>query len=699
MAEDNTISREIRVRGMHCAACANAIETQLTKMGAADVSADFAGGTVVYTATQELEHEQIISKIQSLGYVVEGRVGNRTVLSMEQKFLFSALFTIPLAAHMFVHWPLLHNAYFQLALCLPVFVLSISHFGPSAWRSVVSRSPNMDVLIFIGVSSAFVYSLIGTLFSLGSDFLFYETSATITTLVFLGNLIEERSVKRTGSAIEDLSRLQPQRARVISRAGIAEIINEVDATQIKVGDLLLVASGDRVPTDGVIVNGSASLDESMISGESLPLNRSEGQAVIGGTIVIQGSFKMQARAVGQRTVLANMIRLVAEARRGKAPIQRLADKVSAVFVPIVLGVALLTLAVSALVLELPFSEALLRAIAVLVIACPCAMGLATPTAISVGLGQAAKQGILIKGADTFERFAGIKRVVFDKTGTITSGNFKVVKIDLLGESENFVRSVIVALEERSSHPLAKSLRKQFVTTPALALQEISERRGYGMAGQDADGNVYELGSRDLDPALKGKTQDLFLLRNRELLAALTLEEDLKPNAAELIQELHQKGIQIVLLSGDRKEKCVALAEKLKIDLVYAEKKPEEKLKLIEDLEKDAPTAFVGDGINDAPALERASVGISLSDATQAAINSAKVVLLNGDLAHLSKALQVAQLTVRTIKQNLFWAFFYNALAIPLAAMGYMSPMLAALSMAFSDVIVIGNSLRIKVRGR
>jgi len=686
---------ELKIGGMHCPGCASGIESQLKKLGLKDASVDFASQTAYYTPNLNVKSETVASEIEKLGFSVgEKTSGAGFTLSIQAKFLFSLIWTLPLFSHMFLSLDSLHDPWNQLFLCIPVYALGFLHFGLSAIRSLRSGVPNMDVLIFIGITSAFVYSLTGTLLNLGPNYQFYETAATITSLVFLGNLLEEKSVRKTTTAIDELSKIQPQKARRVISSKDGEIVSEIMAEKITPGDILLANSGDQIPTDGEVVWGQASIDQSMISGESLPLNKDIGSMVIGGTIVLQGSLKLKATQVGSLTVLSNIIKAVKEARKNKADIQKLADQISAYFVPAVLLFAIGTLLVSFFFLGLPFQTGMLRSIAVLVIACPCAMGLATPTAIMVGIGLAAKRGILVKGGQTLELFGKIKRIAFDKTGTLTSGKFKIKSLECFGTDANEVRSIIYSLETFSSHPIAKSLASELADSKAMKLSGIEETSGGGISAAGPGGEIYKLGSKRFTGAEQVQA-DLFLTRDSKLIAALTLEEAIKPNAAPMLVELTKLGISYTLISGDTEAKCSALAHQLGIEHYYSERSPQEKLDIISDLERQGPSAFVGDGINDAPALSKASVGVSLSDATQVAIQSAQIVLLNGDLERLVQAIKIARLVLKTIKQNLFWAFFYNVLAIPLAAAGCLNPMLAALSMAFSDVVIIANSLRLK----
>lgn len=615
----------------------------------------------------------------------KAKEAQRLSFSIEAKFIFSLIWSIPLLLHMFLSWHWLHNTWVQLVLCIPVYLLGVFHFGKSALKSLRNKEPNMDVLIFIGTSAAFFYSLSGTLLSLGADFLFYETTSTIISLVLLGNVLEHRSLKQTTSSIEDLNKLQAQTAKRVSSSNEIE---ECDISDLKVGDLVLINTGDTVPADSIINVGSGSFDESMLTGESIPVEKGLGDTIIGGTILTQGTIKAEVSKAQKDSTLTAIIKLVESALSTKPSIQKLGDKVSAVFVPVVLLISLLTFLVSAYYFGLETQTALLNAVAVLVIACPCAMGLATPTAVVVAIGKIAQQGVLIRGGKSIEELAQIDTLIFDKTGTLTTGNFKVDKIETYTDQSD-LKAIIKSLEQYSSHPIARSLYNEFKAEQTLELEEVSEEKGVGISAI-FNGARYEIRSSE------SARFDLALIKESKTVAEIKITDELRAEAKDVITYLKSINIKTVLLSGDKQEKCSLVAEKLGIDSVFAEQTPEQKLKVISELQTNSNVGFVGDGINDAPALAQASVGISLSDATDVAIQSSQIVLLNNNLAGVVSAIKIAKRCFRTIKQNLFWAFFYNVCAIPVAAIGLLNPMVAALTMAFSDVIVIGNSLRLKL---
>lgn len=703
---ENTL---LNVDGMTCTNCALGIKKQLEKKGLNDVNVNFSTGEVLFRNEINLPIEDIKKSINSLGYKVieddsEGHHGHHhsNISTIEKKFYFSLIFTIPLFLHMFFpHHYWINNPLVQLGLCLPVFVVGFLHFGKSALGSLKTMVPNMDVLIVIGATSAFVYSLIGTIQYFGTpeahNYLFFETAATIITLVLLGNVMEHRSVNQTTTAIKELTQLQKTEATKILTDGS---LKKIDAQLLVKDDVILVNHGDKIAIDGEIIWGEATINESMITGESVPVEKTVGNKVVGGTIVENGSIKIRTEHVGSETVLSRIIEMVKSAQQNQPQIQKLGDKVSAVFVPIVVGIALLTFLIAHFGFQITLQQALMQAIAVLIISCPCAMGLATPTAVMVGIGRAAKKGILIKGGSTLEQFANIKNIVFDKTGTLTTGNFKIKDIKIYQTiTEKEVMDLVFSLEEFSSHPIAKSMVLDLQKKATrIVFDKVAEVKGSGIEAFDAQNNHYQLGSSRWLKAGSGENHQIYLLKNKVLIAGINIEDELKQNVKSTIALLHVQNINTILLSGDVKEKCETMGQQLGISKVYSEQLPEHKLEIIDQLVANSPTAMVGDGINDAPALTKANVGISLSNATQIAVQSAQIVLLNHkDFGQVYEAFLISKHTLKTIKQNLFWAFFYNVVAIPIAAFGFLNPMVAALAMAFSDVIVVGNSIRLKTK--
>ena len=690
---------KLEVEGMTCANCAAGIKKHLENKGLQDVNVNFSTGEASWENDKNQDKNDVAKTITSLGYKIKSssKEEEKGLSKVEKYFYFTLIFTLPLFSHMFFpKGSIIQNPLLQFILCLPVYIIGVSYFGKSAWGSIKTGVPNMDVLIFTGSSAAFFYSIYGWLINYGTPavhhYLFFETSATIITLVLLGNVLEHKSVKKTTTAIGDLTAIQ----KVIAKKEIEGKITEVNFEDIRVNDILVINSGDKIPTDGIIISGTSYIDESMITGESIPIDKTTGDEVIGGTIITDGNLKIKATKIGDDTLLSQIIELVKNAQNNKPNIQKLGDQVSAVFVPVVLTISLATFFIGHYFFNIEIQDAFLRSIAVLVISCPCAMGLATPTAVMVGIGRAAKNGILIKGGDTLEKLASIKTIVFDKTGTLTTGKFIVSQFTVLDGDENDVKNIIYNIEQHSSHPIAKSLCNAFQENSSLLkLSDITEEKGISISA-NIDDNIYTIGSSKIYSS--SEKYDLFVLKNKELIATLNISDELKTNTDLVISSLHKRGYTTTLLSGDKKEKCNQIASELGITTTYSEQLPQDKIVKIEELVSSNKTAMVGDGINDAPALAKATIGISLGNATQIAIQSADVVLLNNeDLSQLPQTMQIGKHTLLTIKQNLFWAFAYNIVAIPIAVMGLLNPMWGALFMAFSDVIVIGNSIRLRYK--
>lgn len=699
----------LKVEGMDCANCALGITRKLTKDGHGQVQVDFATGEACFVVSEKSSLEQAIGAIEGLGYhVVRDEQDAGKGITVVHKFWFCLVFTIPLFfGHMlFPHDSFLARPMTQLVLCLPVFLVGAWHFGKSAWGSVRSGVANMDVLIFTGSTAAFGYSLAGIFLYSGHEvhqYMFFETAATIITLVLLGNLFEHISVKRTTTAIRELTALQPQNARRISQRHGEEYIETVPVSQLQPGDILAVNAGESIPADGTVSQNSGTADESMITGESTPAEKIPGSAVTGGTILLSGPVRIKVTRTGSESTLSRIISLVKQAQHEKPPVQQLADRISAIFVPIVLGIALLTFLLAFFAFGISAQQSLMNSIAVLVISCPCAMGLATPTAVMVGIGRAARNGILIRGGRTLEQLAGIRTIVFDKTGTLTTGKFSSLEINPQNGFDALrLKEILLAAEQHSGHPLARSivalLEKEKIR-PAGDLRDLRETKGLGIAFTDSANMSWQIGSwRIAGKEASGTDADIFMLCGDRIAGELRLRDEIRPEMKSIITFFRQNGIRTVLLSGDRKKKCEEVAATLGIDEVMAERLPEEKSEIVAQLSKESSVAMVGDGINDAPALARAGVGIAPGDASQVAMQSAQVVLLGADgLRKLSEAVLIGRHSLKTIRQNLFWAFFYNVIAIPIAAAGLLNPMIAALSMAFSDVIVIGNSIRLRTK--
>lgn len=698
-----------KVEGMTCGNCALTISKVLEKKGATNISANAASGEVNFTTGDSVDVNTLYDVIDDLGYhVVRGEEHEDDNHAHHHShgdnniYLYICIaLTVPLLLHMFVSWPWVHNVWLQLVLATPVYAIGLFVFGKSAVRSLKHGLPNMDVLIVLGASAAYIYSLIGLVFFAGMahNYIFFETTASIITLVMVGNWLEHKTVKSTGSAIDALVKLQPQKARIIMVDSVGkETMMEVESKFVRAGDIVQVSHGDTIPVDGTVTYGEVQVDEHMITGESVPVRKVVGNTVIGGTLVVDGNLKLKATNVGNASVLSNIIRMVREAQATKPPLQKLADKISAIFVPAVLGIALLTIVVNYFFLHNSFTESMMRSIAVMVISCPCAMGLATPAAVAVGLGRAARNGMLVKGGDTLENLKKIKQVVFDKTGTLTTGKLQIESFVSTLTDDNAFRAVVNSLEKHSGHPIAKSVVAEWGGAVDVPFKKVEEIKGKGMQAVDEAGATWQLGSEQwLHTGIDNKGYDLYLYKDGTFVGAIMISDALRPDAVETIAELKRMGYKTILLSGDKKEKCERLGRHLGIDEVYSEQSPEQKNAKLDELLAIAPVAMVGDGINDAPALAKATVGISLSESTQIAIQSANIILSGNNLSVLPKAIRLGIYTENTIKQNLFWAFLYNVIAMPVAAAGLLRPTYGAGIMALSDVVLIINSLRLGIR--
>jgi len=698
----------LKVEGMTCSNCALTISKYLQQQGLQNVKVNPIDGDVSFETPGEMQGDDKITKgIEGLGYKVleQGNVsklnGKKSINRFLRYFLICLPFTLVLMLHMFHSW--LHllwlmNPWVQLALCLPVYMIGMSFFGRSAIKSLMNGFPNMNVLVALGATAAFVYSLAGTLLNYGPGYLFYETAATIITLVFLGNYLEDASVHATQKALRSLTRSQKVMANMIAFDDQhQEVIFPIESTQLKPGDLIIIKSGEQVPADCKILWGDASINEAIVTGESMPVEKHAKDALIGGSMVEDGTLKAQVTATGNDSVLSNIIDLVKKAQGDKPPVQLMADKISAIFVPVVIIIAIITLALNFIVLH-DFTTSLMRCIAVLVIACPCAMGLATPAAIAVGLGRAAKNGILFRNAKSLEAFREIRQVVFDKTGTLTTGEFRIMNYQFMAGTEQEFKQLVYSLEKYSNHPIARSVSREWKIKNDIKWLKIEEVKGLGMKAESKTGDVYMAASYKAATSLTVDDQhNIYVIKNDVLLGWIDIKDELRPEAETVVKYLKSKGIKTFLLSGDRLSKCLALAQTLGIDEVFAEHTPEQKMTKIAALTTLSPTAMVGDGVNDAPALAKATIGISMSEASQIAMQTADVVLMNHGLKNLPTSLGLGKHTFITIKQNLFWAFAYNIVAIPVAAFGFLTPGIAALVMGLSDVVLAINSVRLFVK--
>ena len=697
-----------KVEGMTCSNCSLTVTKYLEKEGNRNVKVNLISGDVIFEKAADKDLEKVIKGIEELGYTVktdksvDRPTKRRFFKSHLQRFLFCAVFTLPLMLHMaerWVHIEWIMNPWVQLALCIPVYIVGMDFFGRSAFNSIKNGMPNMNVLVAVGATAAFVYSLIGAVIFSDPKYLFFETAAAIITLVFLGNYLEDASIESTQRSLNKLAKSQKVVANMIAfNEKYEEVVFPVDNETLRPGDLVLIKSGEQVPADCKVLSGNGSVNESIITGESLPVEKGPKDKLVGGSILVEGIIKAQVTADANHSVLANIVNLVKQAQGEKPPVQLLADKISAVFVPLVLGIAAVTFIVNMFVLdEDTFTRSLMRAIAVLVIACPCAMGLATPAAIAVGLGRAARNGILFRNAKSLELFKDIKQVVFDKTGTLTTGDFTIGKFQTTIPEEEF-RKIVYSLEKYSNHPIARALTLQWKMTDEIRWSGTEEVKGVGMKARTKNGDSYAAGSFKMtEKNSDDRSHNIYVMKNGELIGWIDMQDEIRKEAFVVVDYLKRKNIRTILLSGDRLETCKSVAERLGINEVIAEQSPEEKLARVTELNLAAPTAMVGDGINDAPALAKATIGISLSDASHVAMQTADVVLMDNGLKHLSLSLGLGKHTYLTIKQNLFWAFLYNIVAIPVAAFGLLTPAFGALVMGLSDVVLAVNSVRLYVK--
>lgn len=710
---------EWKVRGMTCTNCAMSVDKQLKSLGLQGVEVDFMQALVRFQHKEEenVSLQKIQDAVQGLGFKVEKNeaaatgqtppLTERLLGTPLKRFIFCLIFTIPLWLHMLLPLQILHQPAFQLVLSLIVLLIGLNYLGRSAWHSLRSKVANMNVLVILGALAAFGYSLYGTLTGQAENFLFYETSATIITLVFMGNWLESRTVEKTQASIKSLMLQQTIQANMLTYgADGSESVFQVSSEDLKVGDLILIKSGELVPMDAKILSGEVEVDESILTGESIPVHKDKGATLIGNSQVVSGNVKAYITATGKDTVLQHMLRLVEKAQQQKAPMQILADKISAIFVPAVLALAALGFLLNYFMGGAGLTDSLMRAIAMLVIACPCAMGLATPAGIAVGLGRATKKGILIKNAHALENFQKIKTIVFDKTGTLTTGNLQIDKFQSTSaiDDEAF-KQILFALEKYSGHPLATAIVQSFKpatpTAAPVSFKKVEEIKGEGMRGITKDGVTYYAVSARKAKALTAGSNTaidprhhLYLVRETEILGSVSFKDEIRAEAPATITALKKAGFQTYLISGDSDENCQTVAQTLGIDQVYSEQTPEQKQQAVGQIRAKSPVAMVGDGINDSPALAEATVGISLSSASQIAMQTADVLLIREGIGNLPLALGLGKHTYITIQQNLIWAFAYNVFALPIAGLGLLSPSFAALAMGLSDVVLGFNSIRL-----
>ena len=737
MAEKN-----YTVTGMSCASCANAVEKALNKNNDINASVNFATEKLnIEYDEKKYNFDKIREIVESAGYgLVEDMIEDKKmelyqekIKSLKNRLILAIIFVVPLLyismGHMlgavlpeFLNPKVnpLNFALAQFVLTLPI-IYAGRDFFLHGFKNLVRKSPTMDSLIAIGATAAVLYGIYATFRIVTVDpeahmDLYYETAGTIITLILFGKLLEAKTKGQTSSAIKKLIGLQPKKAKIIENGAEKEVLIE----NLKVGDIVIVKPGEKIAVDGRIVEGATSIDESMLTGESLPVSKKVGDKVVRGSINKNGSIRFEATEIGKNTVLSQIIKLVEEAQGSKAPISRMADIVSAYFVPIVIGIAIITgiawfLSGSGLVTALSFF------IAVLVIACPCALGLATPTSIMVGTGKGAENGILIKSGEALETAHKIKTVVFDKTGTITKG--KPVLTDLIAYgkyNENELLKIAASVENDSEHPLAEAIvnkakeknieikpYEKFRAMPGYGIRAIFEGKEVQIGNRKLMENRkinVEISQKDYDIlSNEGKTP-MYISIDNELAGLVAVADVIKETSKEAVEKLKKMGIKTIMLTGDNEKTAKFISKQVGIDDVISEVLPYQKSQKVKELqEKDEFVAMVGDGINDSPALAQANVGIAIGNGTDVAIESADIVLIRNDLRDVAGAISLSKATITNIKENLFWALFYNVLGIPFAAGIFyaffngpkLDPMIAAFAMSFSSVSVLGNALRLK----
>jgi P-type Cu+ transporter len=720
-----TEKAEFDVFGMTCAACSNRIEKVLNKqegVSLATVNLTTENASIEYNPSFVDQHA-LIEKIRKLGYDAKPKAESedkqtykeKELQQKKTKLIISAVLSAPLLLTMLVHLfnmnipDVFMNPWFQFALATPVQFIIGWQFYVGAYKNLKNGGANMDVLVALGTSAAYFYSLYEALKTIGNPgympHLYFETSAVLVTLILFGKYLETKAKSQTTNAISKLLHLQAKEARVIRDGN--EIMIPVE--EVIVGDHLIVKPGEKIPVDGIVVKGRTSVDESMLTGESIPIEKESGAKLIGSTINKNGSIEMEATKVGKDTALASIIKVVEEAQGSKAPIQRLADVISGYFVPIVVGIALVTFVIwIAFVEPGQFEAALVAAIAVLVIACPCALGLATPTSIMVGTGKAAESGILFKGGEHLEGTHQLQAIVLDKTGTITKGKPEVT--DFSGDEEAL--QLLASAEKGSEHPLAEAI-VTYATENDIDFVDVDDFTaipGHGIKAT-ISGKQIVVGNRKLmqnhqvemegseeelvDYETNGKTAMLIAIDGiyRGIVA---VADTIKETAPEAIKQLKELGIEVIMLTGDNERTAHAIAKQVGIDQVIAQVLPEEKSDKVKEIQSQGKkVAMVGDGVNDAPALVTADIGIAIGTGTEVAIEAADVTILGGELLLIPKAIKISHATIRNIRQNLFWAFGYNTAGIPVAAIGLLAPWIAGAAMALSSVSVVSNSLRLK----
>lgn len=717
--------RTLTVEGMTWSSCSSRVEKELNKLEGVKATVNLATNkaTVEYPSGL-LTDDILIKTIEKAGYKAEVEIERdldrekelreKEIKSLKTSFIISAILSLPLFLAMFFHMAgvdnalanLLNNGWFQLALATPVQFIIGYRFYKGAYKALRGGGANMDVLIAMGTSAAYFFSIYNL--AIGVPEYYFEASAVIITLIVLGNTFEAVAKGKTSEAIKKLMGLQPKTARVVRD----EVEVDIPIEQLIVGDIVVVRPGERVPVDGIIVEGNSSLDESMITGESIPIDKTIDDEVIGATINKFGAFRFKATKIGKDTVLSQIIKLVEDAQGSKAPIQRLADKISGIFVPIVVVIALVTI-LGFTYIGGDFNTGLINAIAVLVIACPCALGLATPTAIMVGTGKGAENGILIKSGEHLESTHKMDTIIFDKTGTITRGEPELTDILTFNEYDrNEILRIAASVERASEHPLGESIVKK-AEEESMELsnpESFMSITGKGLRAE-FEGKKVLIGNKRLmvenDVSIEDRENDLLKLQEEGKTAMLmsldgilsgiiAVADQMKDTSLEAVKELQKMGLEVYMITGDNERTAKAIAQKIGITKILADVLPEDKAEVVERLKSEGRhVGMVGDGINDAPALAAADIGFAIGTGTDVAMEAADITLMRGDLNGVVTAIRLSHRTMKTIRQNLFWAFFYNSVGIPIAALGFLNPMVAGAAMAFSSVSVVTNSLRLK----
>lgn len=701
---------------MHCASCQTRIEKVLSKTdGVYEVNVNLATGKMrIKYDENKLDSKKIEDKVKSIGFGAElererniekdKKLKEKEYASIKRKFILSAILTLPLFSIMFFHMAGIRvfwdkpEIQFALATIVQFYVGYTFYVG--AYKSIKSKAMNMDVLVVMGTSAAYFYSIYN--WYVGHDHFYFESSAMIITLVLLGKMLELRAKSKTGEALMKLMDLAPKEVTVIVDGNTFK----KSAKDVKLGDVLLIRPGENISGDGDIVQGKTTVDESMLTGESIPVDKNVGDKVYQGTLNLNGSIEVKVTTDMTETGLSKIIRMVEEAQNQKAPVQRLADKVASIFVPTVIGIAILTFLLHR-VFGSDVEKSLISAVSVLVIACPCSLGLATPTAIMVGTGKAANEGILIRDAKALENAEKLTAVALDKTGTITKGKPDVVDMINIKGDKGINRSILYSMEVNSEHPIAMAIVDYFHDNPPKKINgSFINIEGRGVGFQILDKNYYalsiksikELGIQiedDIRKQMRPEVTYVGLVEENELNMLVGLVDEIKEDSIESIRFLHDMGLKTVMITGDNDTVARKIANSAGIDKYYAEVLPEEKVLKVKELMETEVVGMVGDGINDAPALATADIGFAMGTGTDIAIDSGDITLVGGSLKSVARAIDVSKKTMKTIKQNLFWAFFYNVVGIPIAALGILNPMIAGAAMAFSSVSVVTNSLRLK----